>query len=176
LLIASGYLLYVLFEFLELQISILTLFLPPITPEEAAYLQDFPYREMVGSLQYLTNTRPAICASYGQLNAYVASLRKFHCLALLKIFSYLKSNLDDPIGCHIGGTTTLPLSLVAYSDADWAKDLDTRRSRYGTVLSINNTPIKISSGLQSTVHQATSNAQINDANAGFRDIILETIC
>ena len=146
-------------------------FLPPVTPEESIFLQDFPYREMVGSLQYLTNTRPEISASLGQLNSYVASPRKIHCIELLKIFSYLKSNLHEPIGHHIGSNTTTPLSIIAHSDADWGKDLDTRRSRYGTVLSINNTPIKISSGLQSTVHQATSHAELDAANAGCRDII-----
>ena len=40
-------------------------FLPEPTLEETEFITDFPFREMVGSLQYLTNTRPEIHASLG---------------------------------------------------------------------------------------------------------------
>ena len=75
------------------------------------------------------------------------------------------------LGQVIGGNNSSPFSIISHCDSNRGKDLDTRRSRYGTVLSINNTPIKISSGLQSTVHQATSHAELDAANAGGRDII-----
>ncbi len=68
-------------------------------------------------------------------------------------------------------TISSPLQIVSHCDADWGKDLDTRKSRYGSILTMNGSPIKISSGLQGTVHQATPHAELDAANAGGRDII-----
>jgi len=146
-------------------------FLPDPDTEEVAFIASFPYREMIGSLQYLTNTRPEIHAALSQLSSYVARPRKIHCQALLKIFSYLKTDMSAPIGIKLGGNPTFPLRIVSHADADWGKDMDTRRSRYGSVLTVNGSPIRISAGLQSTVHQATSHAELDAANAGARDIV-----
>ena len=65
-------------------------FLPELSTEESDFINEFPFREMVGSLQYLTNTRPEINAALGQLNSYVSKPRKIHCIELLKNFHILK--------------------------------------------------------------------------------------
>ena len=154
-----------------------TRFLPPPDYEEQRFIDNFPYRPLVGCLLHLTNSRPEIMAALGPLCQYLGKHRQIHCLALLKIFGYLKGcDLSIPHGIVLGNLMTDPqpissLTIDSFTDSDWGKDLDTRRSRYGAILYVNDCPIRISSGLQDVIHQATSHAELDAANSGGRDII-----
>ena len=87
----------------------------------------------------------------------------------------LKGCSSTPYGLILGDINSDPqmipsLSIQSFTDSDWGKDLDSRRSRYGAILYVNNSPIRISSGLQDVIHQATSHAELDAANSGGRDI------
>ncbi|GJZ99489.1 hypothetical protein Tco_0672040 [Tanacetum coccineum] len=86
------------------------------------------YRGMIGSLMYLTSSRPdliyavCLCAQY-----QVKPIEK-HLHAVKRIFRYLKGTI------HMGlwHSKDIGMSLTAYSDADHAGCQDTRRSRSGS--------------------------------------------
>ena len=52
------------------------------------------YRQMIGSLMYLTNTRPDICFAVNTLRQYLTDPRSVHLIAAKHILRYLKGTID----------------------------------------------------------------------------------
>jgi hypothetical protein len=48
------------------------------------------YRSRIGSLQYVTTSRPDVMQSIGQVARFQAALKESHVLAVKRIFRYLK--------------------------------------------------------------------------------------
>uniref|UniRef100_A0A2N9GDD8 Integrase catalytic domain-containing protein n=1 Tax=Fagus sylvatica TaxID=28930 RepID=A0A2N9GDD8_FAGSY len=76
------------------------------------------YRQLVGSLVYLTVTRPDISYAVHIVSQFMAAPRSLHYAAVLRILRYLKGTLFH--GLHFSSQSSL--TLQAYSDADWAGD------------------------------------------------------
>ena len=85
------------------------------------------YRTLVGSLLYLTNTRPDISYVVQQVSQFMASPRHLHMAAVRRIIRYVHSTIRSGL-CYPAGTS---LDLIAYSDADYVGCSDTRRSTTG---------------------------------------------
>ncbi|GJW76371.1 ribonuclease H-like domain-containing protein [Tanacetum coccineum] len=79
---------------------------------------------LAGSLPYLTFTRPDISYAVQQVCLHMHDPREPHFSALKRILRYVRGTLD--CGLHLFSSSTT--SLVAYSYADWAGCLTTRRS------------------------------------------------
>ena len=82
------------------------------------------YRQPIGSLIYLTVTRPDISYAVHVVSQFMAALRSLHYAAILKILRYLKGTIFD--GLHFSSHSSL--TLQAYSDVDWVGDPIDRRS------------------------------------------------
>ena len=52
------------------------------------------YRKMIGSLMYLTNTRPDICFAMNTLSQYMVEPRHVHLIATKHVLRYLKGTID----------------------------------------------------------------------------------
>jgi hypothetical protein len=52
------------------------------------------YRQMIGLLMYLTNTRPDICFVVNTLSQYMVDPRGFHLIAGKHVIRYLKGPID----------------------------------------------------------------------------------
>ena len=76
------------------------------------------YKQLVGSLFYLTVTRPDISYEVHVVSQFMAAPRSPHCAAVLMILRYLKGTIF--YGLHFSSHSSL--TLQAYSDADWASD------------------------------------------------------
>ena len=85
------------------------------------------YRRLVGSLIYLTTTRPDISYVVHQVSQFMSSPRHLHLAAVHHIIRYLRGSPSRGLFFP----TDISLQLVAYSDADWAGCPDTRRSTTG---------------------------------------------
>ena len=79
---------------------------------------------MVGSLNYLTTTRPDISYFVSVLSQFMAKTHEIHWNAAKAILRYLKGTLDYGIK-YIDASD---VELIGYSDSDWAGNLDDRRS------------------------------------------------
>ena len=81
------------------------------------------YRSMIGSLLYLTASRPDIMQAVGMVARYQASPKESHVAAVKRIFRYLKGTMEFrfwyPKNSHI--------ELTSFSDADWAGNLYDRK-------------------------------------------------
>ena len=85
------------------------------------------YRQLVGSLIYLTITRPDISYAVNLMSQFMTAPRHLHLAAVRRIIRYL---IRTP-SCGLFFPSNNPLTLKAYSDADWAGCPDTRRSTTG---------------------------------------------
>ena len=82
------------------------------------------YRCLVGSLVYLTVTRPDISYAVHQVSQYVFAPRSTHYVTVLRILQYLKGTLFHGLFYFAQS----PLILRAFSDADWVGNPTDRRS------------------------------------------------
>ena len=78
------------------------------------------YRQMVGSLNYLTTTRPDIAYSMSVLSQFMVKPHEIHWNATKAILRYFKGTLDYDIKY----TNASDVELTGYSDFDWTDNLD----------------------------------------------------
>jgi hypothetical protein len=99
-----------------------------LTPLDGTTLNDATlYRQLVGSLVYLTVTCLDIAHVVHLVSQFLATLHSTHYVAVLHILRYIKSTMFH--GLHFSTHSTL--DLCAYSDADWAGDPTDRHSTTG---------------------------------------------
>ena len=88
-----------------------------LTPDDGELIADSNmYRKMVGSLIYLTITRPDLSYSVGVISQFMQSPRKPHLDAVCRILRYVKGTIM--FGLHYFMTSQF--DLHGYRDADWS--------------------------------------------------------
>jgi hypothetical protein len=73
------------------------------------------YRQIIGSLMYLMNTRPDIWFVMNTLSQYLVDPKCFHLVAAKHVMRYLKGMLDYG-HCYTGDHDFI---LYGYTDSDW---------------------------------------------------------
>jgi hypothetical protein len=73
------------------------------------------YRQIIGSLMYLTKTRPNICFVVNNLSQFLVEPGRVHLVAAKHVMRYLKGTLD--FGLSYNGDHDFRLS--DYIDSDW---------------------------------------------------------
>lgn len=116
----------------------------------------YPYRQLIGSLMYaMTGTRPDIANALGEVAKYCDNYTKEHWAAAKRILKYLKST--SSLGIKYCGDSRK--NLQGYADANWATDVDTRRSTTGYVFTLNTGAVSWKSRRQPTVAASTTEAE-----------------
>ncbi|RVW75728.1 Retrovirus-related Pol polyprotein from transposon RE1 [Vitis vinifera] len=113
------------------------------------------YRRLVGSLVYLTVTRPDISYAVHQVSQYLSAPRSTHYAAVLRILRYLKGTLFH--GLFYSAQS--PLVLRAFSDSDWARDPTDRRSTTGYCFLLGSSLISWRSKKQTFVARSSTEAE-----------------
>lgn len=132
------------------------------TELEAAGKESYP--EMIGALLYLaTSTRPDIAYSVARLARCTAAPRNEHYALLKGALRYFKINQE--LGLTYGRETP----STGYTDAEFARDLDTRRSTTGFVFALNGAAVAWTSKEQSTVAASRTEAEYIAAPRGGRE-------
>ncbi|CAM9003922.1 unnamed protein product [Rhodiola kirilowii] len=91
--------------------------------EEGKELEDVKmYRQLVGSLIYLTITRPDISFAVGVVSLLMQNPRKPHLEAVRRILRYVRGTTNYGLLYKKG----VEGKVIGYSDADYAGDHDTR--------------------------------------------------
>ncbi|KAJ8468023.1 hypothetical protein OPV22_030575 [Ensete ventricosum] len=102
----------------------------PSSDEEKEKMQKVPYVSAVGSLIYaMVCTRPDIAYTVGVISRFIANPGKEYCAAMKWIFRYLRGSSKVCLSFGDG-----PLVLIGYTDANMTRDIDTRKSTSGFVL------------------------------------------
>jgi hypothetical protein len=90
-----------------------------------------PYLEVIGSLMFLAvTTRPDLMYCVSFFSRFASKYNENHWKALLEILSYTVKTKAHALYLRVDGN----LEIVAYSDADFAGDLETRHSTQGGII------------------------------------------
>ncbi len=99
------------------------------------------YRCIVGSLIYMTITRPDLSYAVGVVSQFMQTPRKPHLDAVRRILRYIKHTLQ----CGIFYEAKSQLQVHGYTDADWANNVSDRRSTNGFMFSFGSGAVSWSS-------------------------------
>ncbi|UYV66641.1 K02A2.6-like, partial [Cordylochernes scorpioides] len=129
-------------------------------------MHNVPYAEAIGCLMFLAvYTRPDIAFAVNKLSRFMAAPVLTHWNALKRIFKYLKGTLDSGILYKRKDV----IKLIGYSDADFAGDIDTRRSTSGYIFLLAGGPVTWTSQRQSVVALSTTEAEYIAASMASRE-------
>ncbi|KAL7083944.1 hypothetical protein ACP275_14G193700 [Erythranthe tilingii] len=113
------------------------------------------YRSMIGSLLYLTSSRPDICYSVGVCARYQSNPKECHLSAVKRIIRYVSGTIDFGIWYSMDTNTT----LAGFSDADWAGDADDRKSTTGGCFYLGNNLVSWYSKKQNSISLSTAESE-----------------
>ena len=100
-------------------------------------------------------TRPDLAAAVGVLSQFAADPCPTHWQALKRVLRYLKSTETHGLQFSSCGSA----KLLGYSDADWAGDIESRRSTSGYVFTLNNGCVSWRSKKQRSVALSSTEAE-----------------
>ena len=124
--------------------------------DDALYITNVPYRELVGSLMYIvTCTRPDIADAVGNVAKYCEQHTSEHWSAAKRILKFLMTTRE--IALVYDGKK--PGDLIGFADASWASDEDTRRSTTGYVFMLCGAAVSWRSQRQPTVAGSSTEAE-----------------
>nr|AAX96236.1 retrotransposon protein, putative, Ty1-copia sub-class [Oryza sativa Japonica Group]ABA92692.1 retrotransposon protein, putative, Ty1-copia subclass [Oryza sativa Japonica Group] len=123
--------------------------------EDGEAIDQKEYRTMIGSLLYLTASRPDIQFAVCLCARFQASPRASHRQAIKRIMSYLNHTLEFGIWY----STSSSICLSGYSDADFGGCRIGRKSTSGTCHFLGTSLIASSSRKQSSVAQSTAESE-----------------
>ena len=157
----------------------------PDSPE-SIQMQSLPYRELIGTLLWVANgTRPDIAYAVGTLAKFTNTPGEIHWKALLRVLGYLaqtinyciryrrdpsKDNGVEAIGFARGILPQLS-DFKCYVDANYAGDIDTRRSTTGYLFKISDGPVSWQSRMQTSEALSSMESEYMAASAAAQEAI-----
>ena len=94
---------------------------------DLAEVNQTSYRSMIWKLQYVVHSRLDIILSLGIVVRFSTNHRENHLMAIKRIMRYLKGTKE----CGLYYKKNEKFELRAYTDVDWARNIDDRKSTSG---------------------------------------------
>ena len=119
------------------------------------------FRQLIGSLNYLTITRPDISFAVQQVSQFMQTPRHLHLAVVHRIIRYLRGSVSRGLFFPAGS----PLRLTGSSDADWAGCPDTHRSVASWCMFLGNSLISWKSKKQARVSKFSTESEYRAMSA-----------
>ncbi|XP_052735059.1 secreted RxLR effector protein 161-like [Vigna angularis] len=116
------------------------------------------YKQLIGSLRFLCNSRPELMYGVGLLSQFMSSPQKSHLIAAKRVLRYVKGTTNYCI-LFLYGMQKDELKLVGYTNSDFGGDQVERKSTSGNIFFLNTTPISWSSKKQTIVALSSCEAE-----------------
>eukprot|EP00253_Pinus_taeda_P010328 PITA_10328 len=125
------------------------------------------YRQLIGSLIYLTTTRPDISFVVGILSRFMQKPCEGNWAAAKRVLRYLKGTQD----LGIKYTQVDDFSLIGYSDSDFYGDKETGVSTSGYAMSLGSGAVSWRSRKQSVPEDSKTEAEYVVATEATKEIV-----
>lgn len=126
-----------------------------VKDEDGVKVDSTFYKQIVGSLMYLTATRPDIVLVVSLISRYMECPTELHLQAAKRVLRYLKGTIELGLFYKKGGNK----DLIAYTDSDYAGDRDDRKSTSGYLFMLSSGAVSWSSKKQRVVTLSTTEAE-----------------
>ncbi|OIT03403.1 retrovirus-related pol polyprotein from transposon tnt 1-94 [Nicotiana attenuata] len=137
--------------------------------DESAHLRDpKEYQVLVGSLQYLSLTRPDIAFAIHRLSQFSRRPTTKHWIALKRVIRYLIGTIDHDLFMHKNSS----LDLHAFSYANWAGNKDDRTSTSAYVIFLGKNPISRSAKKKHSVARSSTEAEYHSVATTVAELCL----
>jgi len=138
------------------------------TQHEDSTSSKIPYQEAVGSLMYLSQcTRPDITYAISYLSRFNQNPNQTHWKSVKRVLRYLKATINYKLEF----STDQEGSIIGFCDADWAGNLEDRRSVTGYIFNYQNGSISWASKRQPTIAISTTEAEYMSLAAATQEAI-----
>ena len=139
----------------------------PKSDVEAKSMAKVPYQEAVGSIMYaMTGTRADLAFPISVVSQFMTNPNDAHWMAVKRIMRYLKGTMH--LKLELGGKL---VKLHGFCDADWAGDINDRRSTTGYTFLIGGGAICWNSKRQPTIALSTTEAEYMSSTHGTKEAI-----
>jgi hypothetical protein len=140
----------------------------PKTEQERERMSGVPYRAAIGSLMYLmVSTRPDLAAAVGLLSRFLNNPGEEHWMAVKKIFKYLQGTRQ----MGLTYSRKEEVKLEAYTDSDWAGDVDSRKSTSAYVIMIGGAAVSWKSKRQDSVALSSTEAEYMASTQACKEVL-----
>jgi hypothetical protein len=113
------------------------------------------YCSMIGSLLYITASRPDIMQVVGMVGHYQSAPKQSHLVVVTRIFKYLKGTMTYGLWYPRNQN----FWLTAYSDADWANCVDERKNTSGGAFFLGDSLVAWLSKKKGSISLSTTEAE-----------------
>lgn len=129
---------------------------------------NFPYRQLVENLMYLAiATRPDIAFAVGNVSRYLERPTDAHVSAGKRILKYISGSIRHGILYKCKQDDR----IIGYSDADYAGDIETRKSTSGFAFMIGDGAISWCSERQKSISLSTMESEYIAASEAIRELV-----
>lgn len=122
---------------------------------------------MVGKIIYLTNTRPDLSFAVGLVSRFMHNPKEDHMQATKHIFRYLRHTTHYGIFYRCNA----PITLSAFTDADWATCPTPRRSVGAYLVTLGDNPISWHSKRQATASKSSTESEYLALSSGAQEAV-----
>jgi hypothetical protein len=113
------------------------------------------YRQLIGSLMYLINTRPYICFVVNTLSQFQVEPRQEHSIAAKHVLRYICGTINYGLRY----ATSNDIQLHGFTNSDWAGSEEDRKSTSGMCFSLGSVMISWGNKKQKFVTLSTAEAE-----------------
>jgi hypothetical protein len=150
----------------------------PKTQEEEEGMSHVPYANAVGSLMYaMVCTRPNIAHAVEVLSMFMSKPGKEHWTRVKRVFRYLRGTTNCGL-CYQGRPELdRVVDIHGFVDANWAGDLDHKRSTSGYVFNLFGGAISWMRKIQVVVALSTTEAEYMESTHAIKEAVwLQRLC
>jgi hypothetical protein len=125
------------------------------------------YRQLIGSMMYLVNSRPDICFAVDTLSQYMVEPRHVHLVATKHVLRYLHGT----VGYGFRYVLDREVKLQGYTDSNWVGSAVDRKRTFRCCFSLGSCMISWWSRKQTLVALNTTEAEYIAANVASREAV-----
>ncbi|XP_047335591.1 secreted RxLR effector protein 161-like [Impatiens glandulifera] len=127
------------------------------------------YRSLVGSLLYLTITRPDIMYTTGLLSRFMHRPSKIHLGVAKRVLRYIKGTME--YGLMFEKNDSEDIELFWFCDSDWARSMDDMKSTSGYCYSLGSGIFSWASKKKERVAHSSAEAEYVLANEATKQVV-----